>query len=212
MKKIQIIIADDHALVRNGLKGLIQQVSDMEVIADVENALMLEEMVLEKGIIPDVLLMDITMPGKNGIDTMQEIKKINPNIKCIVLTMHEEPTYVIKAVKSGADGYMLKNVEFNELKNAIYSVVAGKKVFNENITKIIAENLHAAEENENTQLTSREEEILREIAKGLTMKEIAEKLFISSRTVETHRTNIMRKMGVHNTAELIKKAIELKLI
>ena len=159
-------------------------------------------------------MIDITMPGRNGIEVFTELKKINPNLKFILLTMHEEPEYVIKAVKGGANGYLLKNLEYEELERAILMVAGGGKYFNERISKILLENLYSNTEEEalNGKLTDREQEVLAEIVKGFTTKQIAEKLFISHRTVETHRVNLMKKLDVHNIAELVKIAIDKKMV
>jgi DNA-binding NarL/FixJ family response regulator len=212
MSKIKIIIADDHRLIRDGIKAMLTRNEKFELIGEAESGEQLFELL--KTELPDVILIDITMPGKNGIEVFTELKKINPNLKFILLTMHEEPEYVIKAVKGGANGYLLKNLEYEELEKAVLIVAGGGKYFNERISKILLENLYSNTEEEalNGKLTEREQEVLAEIVKGFTTKQIAEKLFISHRTVETHRVNLMKKLDVHNIAELVKIAIDKKMV
>ncbi|HWZ23594.1 MAG TPA: response regulator transcription factor [Cytophagaceae bacterium] len=212
MNKIKIIISDDHRLIRDGIKSMLARNENFELIGEAENG---DELIkLLQTTVPDVILLDITMPGKNGIEIFTELKKINSNLKFILLTMHEEPEYVIKAVKGGASGYLLKNLEYEELEKAVLTVAEGGKYFNERISKILLENLYTNTEEEaiNDKLTERELEVLAEIVSGLTTKQIAEKLFISHRTVETHRVNLMRKLAVHNIAELVKIAIDRKIV
>jgi DNA-binding NarL/FixJ family response regulator len=212
MNKIKIIIADDHRLIRDGIKAMLTRNENFELVGEAESGEQLFDLL--KNVIPNVILIDITMPGKNGIEVFTELKKINPNLKFILLTMHEEPEYVIKAVKGGANGYLLKNLEYEELEKAVLTVAGGGKYFNERISKILLENLYSNTEEEalNGKLTEREQEVLTEIVKGFTTKQIAEKLFISHRTVETHRVNLMKKLDVHNIVELVKIAIDKKMV
>jgi DNA-binding NarL/FixJ family response regulator len=212
MEKIKIILADDHKLVREGFKALLKKSQDFEIIAEAQNGNELLDLI-EK-YLPDILLVDISMPGLNGIDAIGIIKKINPNIRFIILTMHEEAEYVMKSIQSGASGYLLKNVEPEELYRAIKTVAGGEKYFNAAISNIMVENISKGNQNkeEKESITTREKEILKYVAEGLSTKLIADKLKISDRTVETHRVHLLKKMHVHNTAELIKKAIDLKLL
>lgn len=212
MKKIKIIICDDHRIIRDGIKAMLAKYEHYELIGEAENGEQLFSLL--ESAYPDVILIDIAMPGKNGIEVFTELKRANPALKFILLTMFEEPEYVIKAVRGGASGYLLKNIESEELDKAIQMVANGGKYFNEHISKILLDNLHANSEEEliSGKLTERELEILADIVNGLTTKQIAEKLFISHRTVETHRVNMMKKLEVHNVAELVKMAIENKLV
>ena len=211
MDKISIIVADDHRLIRDGIKTLLKKDADFEIVAEADNG---EELInVLNTITPDVILVDISMPKFNGIDAMTTLKKINPNLKFIVLTMHEEPEYIIKSIQGGASSYLLKNVEYEELQKAVCTVAGGGKYFNPFISNIMIENLaKITEKEEQAVLTPREIEILKEVANGLSAKLIADKFSLSVRTVETHRVNIMKKLNAHNTAEVIKKAIEQKLI
>ncbi|HEX8549652.1 MAG TPA: response regulator transcription factor [Cytophagaceae bacterium] len=212
MDKIKIILADDHKLVRDGIKSLLQMNPTFEVVAEVDNGLDLIHL-MEKQL-PDVVLVDISMPGSNGLEAVSKLLKINPNFKFIMLTMHDDPEYILKSVETGAKGYLLKNVEFEELQTAIITVASGGKYFNQQISERMIESLSRPRKHKDEipDLTSRELEVLKEVANGLSTKLIADKLNISARTVETHRLHIMKKMFTQNTAELVKKAIELKMI
>jgi len=211
MEKISIVIADDHRLIRDGIKTLLKKDIDLEVVGEADNG---EELInLLNTVTPDVILADISMPKFNGIEAMAALKKINPNLKFIILTMHEEPEYIIKSIQAGAGSYLLKNVEYEELQKAVRTVAGGGKYFNPSISTIMIENLaRITEKEEQAALTPREVEVLKEVANGLSAKLIADKFSLSVRTVETHRVNIMKKLNAHNTAEVIKKAIEQKLI
>lgn len=212
MNKIKIVIADDHKLIRDGIITLLRMDEQFEVIGEANDGEAL--LTLLETCLPDIILLDITMPKMNGIEAITKLKKINPNLKFIMLTMHEEGDYVMKSIQSGAQGYLLKNSDFEELQKAIKTVSNGGKYYNSVISNIMIENLsnHNEAKGEKPELTPREQEILNLVYEGLSTKLIAEKLFISSRTVETHRVNIMKKMNAHNTAELIKRALDWKLI
>jgi DNA-binding NarL/FixJ family response regulator len=154
------------------------------------------------------------MPIKNGIEVIKEVRAVNPLIRCIVLSMHEDPEYVIKSVQAGAMSYVIKNSDHQEILNAVKAVSLGQKYFNSNISSILIQGLSqqtADTINYGELLTPREKEVLKEVVNGLSTKMIADKLSIGSRTVETHRINIMKKMQVQNTAELVRKTIENKI-
>jgi DNA-binding NarL/FixJ family response regulator len=208
MKPVKIIIADDHPLIRNGIKTMLERNEDYQIVAEAEDGKQLVALVSE--LLPDVVLIDINMPVMNGFEALLTLRKTLPSLRIILLTMHEEPEYIIKAVRSGANGYLLKNVDYNELNTAIGMVMKGQKYFNQHVSTILMEELHRNSDAEIVQdkLTERETAILKEIVNGLSSKEIADKLFISPRTVETHRNNLMKKLLVHNTAELVKLALE----
>lgn len=211
--KIKIILADDHILVREGFKSLLNKNPKFEVVGEAENGKALLELV--ENVSVDVLLVDISMPLFNGIDAIAQLKKINRNLKFIMLTMHEEAEYILKSIQAGANGYLLKNVEPEELENAIVTVASGGKYFNTIVSNIMIENLSKisdAGKEEVSDLTTREKEILQHVAAGLSTKLIADKLSISARTVETHRVHIMKKLQVNNGAEMVRKGLELKII
>lgn len=209
---IKIALADDHRIIRDGLKGILNQNKRFEIIGEAGNTLELGKLLEDTHC--DIALMDISMPGKNGLEYLKELKKEFPLLKVILLTMHEEPEYIIKGVKYGASGYLLKSLDYEELEKALIQVYEGNKYFSPSISSILMNNLSSNTESEeySDRLTDRELEILHEIVNGLQSKQIGEKLFISARTVDTHRVNLMKKLGVHNTAELVKLAIEKKLI
>lgn len=209
---IKLVIVDDHKIVRDGIKSLLSKYPDVSVIAEMGSAReMLEQL---PQLMPDVVLVDITMPELNGLLGLQKALEQQPWLKFIVLTMHEEPEYVLDAIKKGASSYLLKNVEAEELLNAIRTVAGGGKYFNTTVSAILANSLAQGPDAKTKlpELSERETEVLREVASGLSTKMIAEKLGIGIRTVETHRAHAMEKLQASNTAELIKKAISLKLI
>jgi DNA-binding NarL/FixJ family response regulator len=210
---IKIILADDHILVREGFKSLINKNKEFEVVGEAENGKAL--LTLIESVSVDVLLVDISMPLLNGIEAIAQMKKISPSLKFIMLTMHEEAEYILKSIQAGANGYLLKNVEPEELEKAIKTVAAGGKYFNATISNIMIENISkgpGVDKEEITELTAREKEILQYVADGLSTKIIADKLSISARTVETHRVHIMKKLKVGNGAEMVKKGLEQKII
>lgn len=212
MESIKLIIADDHRLVRDGMKSLLQTETDIEIIAEAENGVELLQILQTQH--PDAILLDVTMPKKNGIEAALEIKKMYPDVGIVFLSMHEEPEYVLKCVQAGANSYLMKNVEKAELLIAIRKAAYGEKYFNQNISILLAQGLTEMREHERDKvdLTPRELDVLRCVADGLSTKQIADKLFISTRTVETHRLNLLKKFEAQNTAELIKIAITQKLV
>lgn len=210
MDKIKIGLADDHKLFRDGLKSIINKTDLYEVAFDVENGKLLLDQ-LETNTDVNTILVDISMPEINGIEVVKIAKDKYPNVKFIVLTMHDDGQYVVQSVRSGAHGYLLKNVDEDELLLAIKTVVSGKKYFNTEISELMFSNMANAQE-PTKQLSPRETEVLQLVANGETTKIIADKLCVSTRTVETHRVNMMKKLNVQNTAELIKKAFELNII
>lgn len=206
---VRIIIADDHPLVRNGLKAVLHTLPGFLVVAEAENGLQLLQRIETHK--PAVALIDISMPQMNGLDALQRLSTQYPDLKLIVLTMHEEPEYILKSLSSGAQAYLLKNVEPEELQKAILTVVKGGKYFNSTVSAIVMENLSKAEPEEEA-LTPRELEVLTFICRGMSNHQIASELFISIRTVEKHRVNVLRKMQAVNTADLVRKAIEKGII
>ncbi|MCS7004740.1 MAG: response regulator transcription factor [Cytophagales bacterium] len=209
MKKIKILLADDHRLFREGIRLILSRITDFEVIGEVTDGKALLDFLHHQQ--PEVVLVDISMPFLGGLDAMTEIKKMFPFVKFIVLTMHEDGDYIVKSIHLGADGYLFKNVEPYELEKAIRLVAKGEKYFNAEVSHLFIQNLSRKNYQEN-QLTKREIEILKLVSAGYSTKQIADQLHISHRTVDTHRVNMMRKLEAVNTAELIRKAIEKKLI
>ena len=210
METIKIILADDHPLIREGFKAILKKNKDFEVIGEAENGKELIRLLSE--VTPDILLLDITMPQLNGLDAIGQFTKVRPDLKFIILTMHEEREYVLNSIKIGASGYLLKNIEREELERAIKRVHEGGKYFSPSVSNILAESIIKSDKEEITEISPREQEVLRYVADGNSTKQIASILKISDRTVESHRINLLKKLRVHNTAELIRKASEMKLL
>ncbi|WP_242092415.1 response regulator [Aestuariivivens sediminicola] len=210
MEKIRLIIADDHELFRNGLEELLKRHNDIEVVNCVSDGVELIEFINGHQDI-DIVLLDITMPNMDGFEALRQLKHVSSQIKPIVISMHDEGNYIAKCAKMGAYGYLLKNTDQEELLKAVRTVRKGKKYFNQNISEKMI-NFMSEHPVSNAMLSKKEHEVLELISKGLTTKEIAVKLYVSSRTIESHRANILKKLNVKNTAELIKKAVTLKFI
>lgn len=212
MKKIRIFLADDHGIIRDGIKLMLNKSPELEIIAEANNGQEVLDFLLDHPKAIDVILMDINMPVLNGIETTQKVTQNYPNINILGLTMHVEETYISNMLKAGALGYILKESNKDELIEAIKSVAQGKKYYSNEVSVTLINSLMTEDKDKDKDLSERELEILSLIASGNTNKEIGEKLFISGRTVETHRRNILNKLEVKNTAEMIKYAIQNKLV
>jgi DNA-binding NarL/FixJ family response regulator len=210
MKSIRLLIADDHPLIREGFKSLLMKNERFDIVGVAENGKELVEMAASLN--PDIILSDINMPVMNGMDAIEEIGKQHPSIKCVILTMHEERAYVIQALKIGVYGYILKNIERYDLEKAIITIYEGGKYFSPIITNILAESAVRPEQHTVGELTPREIQVLELVAAGHSTKQVADKLGIGTRTVESHRVNMLKKMKVSNTAELVKKATDMKIL
>ena len=216
MDRIRILIADDHQLVREGIESMLSGTADIEIVGLVSTG---EEAInTARTNHPDVVLMDVIMPGMNGIEASRWIKDIDRNIRVILVTMEVSKDYVSAAIKSGVDGYLPKDIGKDTLLEAIRSVFVGEQYFNDAIKKLIFEDAYVEETQKNprktlpNQLTKREKEVLALAAAGRSNNEIAEGLLISIKTVETHKTHILIKLGLHNNAELIRYAAKNKII
>jgi len=213
MEKIRILLADDHTLIRNGIATLLQSYPDIEVVGEAQDGVEAVKKTTE--IKPDVVVIDVSMPKLSGIEATKAIRKEHPDIHVLVLTMHENEEYVYQILKSGAAGYVLKSAGKEELSAAIRAVAKGEKFFSARVSEIVAEcYVRRAEGRElpleagKVPLTKREQEILGLVVQGLTNQQIADQLCISPRTVDTHRTNIMQKLDIHDVANLVRYAIE----
>lgn len=211
--KITIVLADDHKIVRDGLKSFLLKIPDFVILAEAEDGEQLLD--IYENQLPDIALVDISMPKLTGLEALRHLHEQNPEVKIIMLSMHEEPDYIMKALQNGAKGYLLKNTDEKELEMAIRVVAGGGKYFNAVVSNIMIENLSnkpMVKMTEEVNVSTREKEILKLVSQGQSNKMIADKLNISSRTVETHRLNLLRKLNVSNAAELVKKALETGLI
>jgi DNA-binding NarL/FixJ family response regulator len=207
MKKINVLLVDDHKLIRDGLKSIINTTKNITVVSEFSCGKDAIKFLEKDAASVDVILMDITMPELNGIDTTEIIKKLHPKLNIIALTMHSEETYIIKMIKAGALGYILKDSSKEILIEAIETVAKNEKYYSYEVSmKLITMFLDDEKPNE-PKLSGRELEIIKHIAKGFTNKEIAKEIAISDRTVETHRRNIIKKLNVKNTAELVGYAV-----
>lgn len=212
---IRVLVSDDHTILRSGLKMLLNAETDIEVVGEATTGE--EAITLAEQLRPDLVLMDISMPGIGGIDATAEIKKQHPEIKVLMLTMHENEAYLFRTIKAGGSGYVLKKAADTELIDAIHQVMEGGAFLRPSVTKaLVKDYLERVEQGEARDsygtLTEREREILKLIAEGHTNPEIAKLLVISVRTVETHRAHIMDKLGIHQRSELVKYALRKGLL
>ena len=211
MDKIRIIIADDHQLFRNGLKILLDSYPDFEVVGEASNG---EEFLkLLKSVKADIALMDINMPEMDGVEATRKGVKLSPDVNIIALSMYGEEEYYYKMVDAGAKGFLLKDSDISEVRDAILTVVKGGSYFSQELLYHVIQKIkHREHESKSANLSKREKEILFKICEGLSNQEIAETLFISKRTVDKHRANLLGKTNSKNTASLILFAIRNKLI
>ena len=216
MNKIKVIIAEDHTIVRKGLCALLQGEPDIEVVGEAENSR--EAIKIVEKLLPDVVVMDIAMPGLNGLDTTRQLKKRFPKLKILILTMHDNEEYIFETLRAGASGYLIKRSAPNELISAIQSVYRDESFLSPAISKKVIEGFVQSggqaviEDEYYMKLTVREREVLQLIAEGNANREIARLLHISIKTVESHKAHIMEKLDIRNIAELTQYAIRKGLI
>lgn len=215
---IRVVLADDHVFVRDGIKSLLENEANIEVVGEaIDGADALEVVAATQ---PDLLIVDIRMPNLTGIEVVEKLRSENNNVKIIMLSMHESEEYVLKSIKAGADGYLLKGSSKEEFLKALHSVAVGGKYFSGDISSILISQLTNSSPSlepkqtlgEEMMITKREKEILTLLLSGKGNKEIAEALDISKRTAEVHRFNLMKKLKVKNLMELSNKAAEYSLI
>lgn len=210
---IRILVVDDHKITRDGLCALIEKQKNMEIVGDTEDGRMAVK--LAQKLAPDVIVMDICMPELNGIDAATQILKTSPQSKIIILSMYSDKRYVEGSLKAGVSGYLLKNCAFDELVRAIESVVVGQAYMSPQVANIVikdyAKKLTTNDTSTASELTSREREVLQLIAEGMTTEQIASRLFISIKTVSTHRRKIMEKLKLDNIADLVKFSLQERL-
>jgi DNA-binding NarL/FixJ family response regulator len=208
MSKIKVLLVDDHQIIIDGLKSLLSNSGEIAVVGEANNGH--EALRILNLIEIDVILMDIDMPVMNGIDTLKEIRRHGSAVKVIILSMHNEAGMIKSLVNLGANGYLLKSSSQDEVVNAIGKVADGQSYFSTEVTlSLLNKSPNGIQANQQVELlTDRETEIIKLIAEGFSNKEIGDKLFISHRTVDTHRTNLMKKLNISNIAGLISYAIK----
>ncbi len=212
--KIRILVVDDHPIVRSGIKAILDMESDIEVIGEATDG---EEAVAKAlKLVPDIVLLDISMPRMDGLEAAYQLRASNANIKILVLTMHENEEYALKFLKAGVHGYVTKGDTSSKLLTAIRTVYQGEIFLQSDTIKLLVDDYTRISKeykpNDAADLTRREREILKLIAEGHTNRQIANLIHRSIKTVEMHRTNLMKKLQVHNVTELIKSAIRRGLI
>lgn len=215
MRKIQILIADDHKLMRSGLRLLIEQRSDFSVVGEASDGR--EAVSLATSLRPDVVVMDISMPSLNGIEAAQQITQHQPETGVIILSMHPDESYVLRALKAGAKGYLLKDSAESDLILAVRAIAGGKSFFSPAVSRVLLDDYvrklkRSGAEDAYDLLTAREREILQLVAEGKSNKDVANLLNLSVYTVETHRSNIMQKLRLKGVPELTLYAVRKGLI
>ncbi|HKB65257.1 MAG TPA: response regulator transcription factor [Pyrinomonadaceae bacterium] len=211
MKPIRALIADDHALVRAGIRALVEKIDDVSVIAETGEGG--EALRLIKELKPDVVLLDVTMPGLSGLEVLAESRKYLPNVRVIILTVHDEAEYAMQALRAGAAGFLPKSAAANELQVAIETVSRGEIYVSDEVSRrTLLEYSRGRIEHRLARLTPRQREILTLIAEGLNTKDIGRRLNISAKTVESHRAQLMERLNIHDVASLVRFAIKVGLI
>jgi|TARA_R110000744_G_scaffold86758_3_gene169648 two-component system nitrate/nitrite response regulator NarL len=208
IKKIRVLLVDDHMLVLDGLQARLEMEDNLDIIATASNGL--EALEKAKALKPDLVVMDVSMPILNGLEATKRFKAEQPNVKILMLSMHHDKEYILSLIQSGANGYVLKDVSSEELVQAINTVHQGGTYFSSGASDSLFSQAPSPKQCE--ELTKREVAVLKEVAVGLSNKEIAQSLSISVRTVETHRQNLKNKLNIHTSAGLIKYALEHHLI
>ena len=215
MRKIRILLADDHKLMRSGLRVLLEQQPDLVVIGEASDGR--EAVALANSLKPDVLVMDIGMPNLNGIEAAAQVTQVHPEIAIVMLSMHSDESYVLRALKAGAKGYLLKDSAESDLLRAVHAVGEGKSLFSPAVSKVLLDDYVRKLKRSGTEdpydlLTPREREVLQLVAEGRSNKDVAQLLNLSVYTVETHRSNIMEKLNLRGVPELILYAVRKGII
>ena len=208
--RIRVLLADDHALVRAGLRSLLDRVSDIEVVGEAADGP--EAVALARTMTPDVMLIDIAMPGLNGLEAAARIRDELPDVRIILLSMHANEEYVMRALKIGVSGYLLKDAAAPELVIAIRTVMGGGTHLSPGVSSVLVEDYARRIGGGSRGLTPRQLDILRRIAEGASTKETAFALGISVKTVESHRSHIMKRLDLHDVASLVRYAIRAGLV
>lgn len=209
---IRVLVADDHAIVRTGIRHVLESEPGFAVVGEASNGA--EAIELAQSLQPDVAVLDISMPGASGLQVTQALRRLAPETRVLILSMHDNTEYVLESVRAGAHGYILKDTAATELRGAIRAVRRGESYFSPPIARRLTAVVRGITEEEDLlgQLTARERQVLVGVAQGRTNREIALELGISHRTVETHRESLMRKLGIRTVAGLTRAALEAGLI
>ena len=215
MAVIRVLLAEDHTIVRKGIRSLLDDETDIEVVGEAENGR--DAIAKTEELLPDVVLMDYTMPILNGLEATRQIRKRFPDVKVVILTMHADEEYIFQFLQAGASGYLVKQTAPKELVSAIQAVHQGESYLSPPVSKVVIEELlrqTLSEQPEDSyeKLTDREREVLQLIAEGFASKDIADQLHISLKTVGVHRTNLMNKLDIHTVPELVRYAIRKGVI
>jgi DNA-binding NarL/FixJ family response regulator len=208
---LRVVIADDHTVVRQGIRGVLEEVEGLEVVGEAGDGH--EALELVSSLQPDVVVLDVNMPGMTGLEVTAELRSAAHPVRVLILSMHDDPEYVLQAVRAGADGYVLKDVAPADLREAVVAVHEGREYFTARITHQLSIGLREEIEQEHRRtrvdsLTNREQEVLIHIARGMTNREIGDLLEISPRTVETHRERVMGKLRIRTVAGLTRFVVE----
>jgi two-component system response regulator DegU len=218
MSKINVVLADDHILVRNGIKAMLESEPDIKVVGEAGNGA--EALESAKALKPDILVLDIRMPEMTGLEAAAKLKSYSPATKAVILSMHDSEDYVLQALDSGAYGYLLKDTDKNEFIKALKQIHGGTKYFSGAVSNVLANQLLNSKPVSRSRppvedvykLTKKEKEILRMVIDGKQNKDIADSFSKSVRTIETHRFNIMKKLGVNNGVDMVNKAVKENLV
>jgi len=208
----KILIADDHDIIREGIKNILRKYPEYEIIGEASDG----EEALQKAteLKPDLLLLDITMPKKSGLDILEQLRRSSKNTKVLIISVHKANAYIMRALKSGVKGYLNKENAADDLIPALRKITAGQVYLSDDVSSYLLEKASRGQQELEKEkiLSDREEEVLRLVAEGKTAREIGEALFISDRTVENYKNNILKKLGLHKTSDLIKYAIKNKIV
>jgi two-component system response regulator NreC len=212
--RIRVLVADDHAVVREGIRAVLASTPDFDVVGEAADGT--EALAAALDLAPDVLVLDLSMPGMSGLEVTEQVRRDRPDVRILILSMHDHPEYVLRAVRAGASGYVLKDAQPDELRAAVRAVREGREYFHPAASRQLSTALREESERAHRtsaveRLTRREREVLVRVARGRTNKEIAAELGISPRTVETHRDSIARKLEMRSVADLTRFVLETGL-
>lgn len=207
---VNVVIADDHSMIREGLKQLLELEGDIKVVAEAGNGRHCLDVV--RRVKPDVLLLDINMPEMNGLQVLEELRYQKSDVKVLILTIHNEIEYLVRAVDIGVDGYVLKDSDSSLLKKAIFAVAKGETFIQPSLTPLLRQSLLNGKEKDDNTLTKREVQVLKLLAEGMYNREIGEKLFISEKTVKNHVSSIFKKIGVTDRTQAAVYAIKNNMV